>query len=110
MRPETLASLSDAKSAALEIREIGSDAFQNSRIHALAVERLFKIVGEALVRIRESEPGLLALITDAHAIIGLRNVIAHGYDAVDPKRMKVAIGARIPVLIQEISSLLDRTS
>lgn len=107
MRPETIANLADAKAAALEIQEIGGGTLQTSRIQALAIERLFEILGESLSRVREIEPEVLALITDAHAIIGLRNVIAHGYDAIDPIRIQSTITDRIPMLIDELAPLVD---
>lgn len=55
MRPETSSHLADARSAALEIVELGGEqghAYLNSRRDALAIERLFEIIGEALYRIR----------------------------------------------------------
>lgn len=106
MRTETRAHLADAREAAAEIREIGSEAHLESRRDALAIQRLFEIVGEALVRIREDEPHILDSITDAYAIIGMRNVIAHGYDAIDPRRIAATIKERVPALVDELDKLL----
>ena len=47
-----------------------------------AVERKFEIIGEALNRLRDVDEETLEQITDYRKIIGSRNVLAHGYDAV----------------------------
>ncbi len=110
MRPESRTFLADAKVAAQEILEFGGESGQlylASRRDALAVERLFEVLGEALYRIRSIEPALLDELTDSPAIIGMRNVIAHGYDAIEPRRVAETIQKRVPALILELQSLLD---
>ena len=39
-----------------------------------------EIIGEALGRLRDSDPETASQIADIHRIIGLRNRLAHGYD------------------------------
>ena len=110
MRPETRVYLSDALSAIDEIVSIaGADGntYLDSRRDALAIERLFEILGEALARIGKAEPAVLDLIPDALAIIGMRNVIAHGYDAIDPMRIVSAIRDRAPDLSSVLKKLLS---
>ncbi|HRF61202.1 MAG TPA: hypothetical protein PLH94_14965 [Fimbriimonadaceae bacterium] len=61
MRPETRTYPADIQAAAIEIREFGGDrgeAYLTSRRDALAIERLFEIIGEALTRIRDLEPAI----------------------------------------------------
>lgn len=109
MRPETRQCLHDVVSACDEIMSIaGPDgsAYLRSRRDALAIERLFEIVGEALSRTRSLEPALLDEITDASAIIGMRNVLAHGYDAISPERVIDTIRLRVPQLREEARALL----
>jgi uncharacterized protein with HEPN domain len=106
MRPETLQHLADAKSAAEELRQVAVAGWQQERILALAVERLLTIIGEAFVRMRASEPDVLDQITDAPKIIGMRNVLVHGYDALDPARIQDAIALSVPKLITDIDVLL----
>ncbi len=65
------------------------------------------IVGEAFVRIRAFEPSVLDQISDAHKIIGMRNVLVHGYDALDPARIQDAIEQSLPKLVNELDALLD---
>ena len=109
MQPETRSLLADVLGTAKEILDIaGPDgsASLNNRRDALAIERLFEIIGEALVRIRDREPEALDAITDAIAIIGMRNVITHGYDAIDATRIVDTIAKRVPKLISEVEGLI----
>ena len=74
---------------------------------ALAIERLLLIVGEAMVRIRDDAPDLLESIRDARAIIGMRNAIVHGYDTIDPVRIRDAVKLAVPELLFDIEQLLS---
>ena len=71
MQPETRQSLADVVGACALILEIagpGGQAYLESQRDALAIERLFEIIGEALARIRASEPLVLDEITDAQDV------------------------------------------
>lgn len=70
------------------------------------VERKLLIVGEALARLRESHPDVAEKITDIHRIIGQRNRIVHGYDAVDDLLIWDAIQNHLPTLHTEMEGLL----
>ena len=59
------------------------DEFKADRGLQLAVERELEIIGEALIRLRRDHPSLAACIADIDKIIGLRNVLAHGYDILE---------------------------
>jgi uncharacterized protein with HEPN domain len=48
-----------------------------------ATERKFEIIGEALMRMRDLDAETFARFSEAHAIVGFRNRIIHGYDSVD---------------------------
>ncbi|MDL5054685.1 DUF86 domain-containing protein [Oscillatoria laete-virens NRMC-F 0139] len=58
--------------------------FNGERLLQVAVEREFEIIGEALHRIQTIDKERLAVVVPEYRkIIGLRNVIAHGYDVID---------------------------
>ena len=60
------------------------EKFSSDRLLQAGVERKLEIIGEALNRLRQANSEWLEEnIPDCRRIIGLRNVIAHGYDVVD---------------------------
>jgi uncharacterized protein with HEPN domain len=48
-----------------------------------AVERQLAIIGEALRQLSKTAPALAQQVDDMQRIIGLRNVLIHGYATVD---------------------------
>ncbi len=106
MRPETRQFLLDALSAAEEVLSIG-DQWLEDRYKGLAVERLLVTVGEALSRISSTDPAVFDKIPDARLIVGLRNVIVHGYDKLDSKRIAAAIQDDLPIFTGHLRDLLD---
>ena len=56
----------------------------------------------------EIEPSIK--ITSVKNIIGLRNIIAHAYDSVEPEMIWGIIQKNIPVLQAEIEALLNDTN
>ncbi len=71
-----------------------------------AVERQFEIVGEALRRLHATDPEFAGRITRSSEIISFRNVIAHGYDVVDPTVVWGIVEEDLPALMAEVSALL----
>jgi uncharacterized protein with HEPN domain len=71
-----------------------------------AVERKFEVVGEALNRITRLDAPLLQNITDHQRIVDFRNVIAHGYDAVDNELIWSAVLNHLPKLKRQAEQLL----
>jgi uncharacterized protein with HEPN domain len=71
-----------------------------------AVERYFGIIGEALSRLTRIDPQLVAQISDHAQIIAFRNVLIHGYDAIDDRRVWDAIQNSLPALHLQVEALL----
>jgi uncharacterized protein with HEPN domain len=65
-----------------------------------AIERDLEILGEAIKKITEISPTIE--ISSIKNIIGLRNIIAHAYDSVEPKMIWAIIQKDIPKLSSEI--------
>lgn len=87
MRLETRACIDDILRAIANIRSVipGVErlSFTNDWQVQSAVERQLLIVGEAVARIKNFEPIVFQQLPEGSKIIGLRNLLAHGYDAVD---------------------------
>lgn len=75
-------------------------------VHA-AVERKFEVIGEALSQLAKLDPALAARIPDLREIIAFRNVLIHGYAAVQHPRVWRIIEASLPGLHAAVTALLD---
>lgn len=51
------------------------------------IERCFEIIGEALSRLSKTDVLTASRISECQAIIGFRNILAHGYDIVDHEKV-----------------------
>ncbi len=72
-----------------------------------AVERKFQVMGEALNRIKREDPELLAHIRDHSDIIAFRNILVHGYDAIDDRIVWSVIQEDLDPLIEDVEKLLS---
>ncbi len=81
--------------------------YDTNRMVQAAVEREFEIIGEALSRIKKLDSSFLDHISEYQRIIGFRNVITHGYDALDLELVWDAIRNHLPRLKQQARQLLD---
>ncbi len=111
MRPETAAALYDMSQAANRIVAATEgkafDDYQADWYFQSAVERQFEILGEALARIREFEQPIFEQIPEAAKVVALRNVIIHGYDAIDPRVLWAIVEHRLPELRTLLTRLLE---
>jgi uncharacterized protein with HEPN domain len=112
MQPRTIHSLRDIATAAAEVISIAeaTDSPTMDRISGLAIERLLLIIGEAAARIREDEPNVFDLIPNGPQLIGMRNVIVHGYDRINWTRIQDAIRDELPHLVSAVSSILGEST
>jgi uncharacterized protein with HEPN domain len=81
-------------------------AYENDRQLRRAVEREFEIIGEALARLARTSPELADRIEHLPRIVGFRNRIIHGYDAIDHATVWGVIIGHLPPLLAEIDPLL----
>lgn len=110
MRPETPKLLEDVRVAAAFILDKTSgkalDDYLGDDLLRPAVERNFEIIGEALNRLGRKDPKTLGQIPDHARIIAFRNILIHGYDAIDDRRVWDAIVNALPTLLQTVENLL----
>lgn len=109
MQPKLLKYILDIESVVKEIESIKRKAqndfniFSDDIILQRAVERDLEIIGEAIRKIIEIKPNVQ--ITASKNIIGLRNIISHAYDSVEPEMLWGIIYKNIPILAEEIQKL-----
>lgn len=109
MQPKVLKYLLDIESVIQEIESVkirtanNFDIFRSDILLQRAVERDLEIIGEAIRKIIEIEPEIK--ITSAKNIIGMRNIIAHAYDSVEPEMIWGIIQINVPVLADEINRI-----
>jgi uncharacterized protein with HEPN domain len=84
---------------------ISSEDFLGLGMAQAAVERKFEIIGEALKRLQRTDAELFAQIPDAARIVGFRNILAHGYDIVDPELVWDVIANHLPALKTTVETL-----
>jgi uncharacterized protein with HEPN domain len=82
-----------------------ADYRSNAMLHA-AVERQFIIIGEALSRLEKLDAAFAGQIPANRQIIGFRNVLVHGYDAIDDAIVWRVIEQDLPKLQQRVEELL----
>nr|WP_262495906.1 HepT-like ribonuclease domain-containing protein [Pedobacter arcticus] len=75
-----------------------------------AVERNLEIIGEALNRILKQNPEIADQITKSKAIISLRNQVIHAYDNISDENIWAILTKHLPLLKQEINSLISQSN
>lgn len=81
--------------------------YRNNLMSKRAVERNLEIIGEAINRIVTREITFNIKITNAKAIIGLRNQVIHAYDTISDETIWSIIINHLPKLETEIPDLIS---
>ncbi len=81
------------------------DTFESDVVFRLFVERNIEIMGEAMGRILKIHPDIQ--ITAARKIVATRNFVIHAYDSLKPDILWAIVINHIPLLKQEVQTLLD---
>ena len=82
-------------------------AYERDTMVQDAVERRLGIIGEALSRVAALEPALVDRIPELRQIVGLRNRVIHGYDAVDDEIVWDVVQHWLPRLQAHVAELLE---
>lgn len=113
MRPDKsrAAYIWEALTAARNVRLIVADAPIEHYIGDLllesATERQMEIIGEAIRSLRRVDNGLAERIPHVHKIIGMRNILVHGYAQVDSAIVWTAATTDVSALIPVLERLLE---
>ena len=91
----------DAADEIVRVVADGEEAFRLDRVRQLAVERLLEIVGEAARAMTEAGRASYPEIPWSD-IVGLRTLLAHHYQRVDPAQVWVIATRNVPELVQAL--------
>ena len=109
MPPEFRKYIWDAKEAAARAlrftRGKTLDDYLSDELLRAAVERQFLILGEALGRLRQLDPGLAARVTDLNQAVALRNQLAHGYAEIDDVIVWGVVAGPLVRMLDELDAL-----
>jgi uncharacterized protein with HEPN domain len=72
-----------------------------------SVERGMEIIGEAVRKVILYHPDLSALFPDAHAIVGMRNILSHAYGEVNDAVVWSTTQERVPELLVRVTRELE---
>ncbi len=92
------------------IKDYGVETFFDYKSHLMlkrAVERNLEIIGEAIKRILNRDPGYESQITQSKAIISLRNHVIHAYDGISDENIWSILINHLPKLKREINGLIS---
>jgi uncharacterized protein with HEPN domain len=73
-----------------------------------AVERQFEIIGEACNRLSKLDPDAASRIESHRQVISFRNMLIHGYDAIEDEVVWGIVETRLPKLIKTVEGMLGR--
>ena len=80
--------------------------YRNNLMLKRAVERNLEIIGEAINRIITRDDSYIEKISNAKAIIGLRNHVIHAYDSISDENIWSILLNHLPKLKIEIENLI----
>ncbi len=83
--------------------------YRNNLMLKRAVERNLEIVGEAINRIITRDTSYIEKITNAKAIIGLRNQVIHAYDNISDENIWSVLINHLPKLKAEVDNLIENS-
>lgn len=86
------------------------NTYKNNTMLKRAVERNLEIIGEVIKRIiNAADAELKKEITNAKAIIGLRNQVIHAYDNISDENIWSVLTNHLPKLKSEVSMLIEKS-
>ncbi|WP_245683466.1 HepT-like ribonuclease domain-containing protein [Pseudotamlana agarivorans] len=82
------------------------DEYRKNTMLKRAVERDLEIIGEAVNRIIKRDASFINTISNAKAIIGLRNQVIHAYDNISDENIWSILINHLPKLKSDIDKLI----
>ena len=83
------------------------DYLSDKGLRAMVERKLF-VVGEAMSQLRTHFPEVARDMPDVREIVGFRDLLAHGYFALDHRRVHDIATVSLPALLTEVEVALKR--
>jgi uncharacterized protein with HEPN domain len=103
MLPDSRKWLWDAAEAAQSILRFSAgktfEDFRHDELLRAAIERHFIILGEALGRLRQTDPTTAAQLPDLARAVAMRNLLVHAYAEVDEGIVWGVVTGSLPALL-----------
>lgn len=112
MRPETETvgliwdALQFARNAQVAVGDTPLETYLEGGPVTWATERQMELIGEALGKVRRTAPDLAERIPNVHKIIGMRNILIHGYLIVSGRIVWLAATQQVAELIPVLEAIL----
>jgi uncharacterized protein with HEPN domain len=110
MQPRSAALLWDLVTAARRIQSFVAgkswDDYSNDLLLRSGVERQFEIAGEAMSGLRRVDPDTAGRVPNVHRIVGMRNVLVHGYAQVNNLTVWRAATENLDEVVRAVDVLL----
>jgi uncharacterized protein with HEPN domain len=84
------------------------DEYQGDALLRAGVEREFIVIGEALLQGAKRDPSLAQAISALRQIVGFRNILVHGYAAIQDRTVWGVVENDLALLKQEVEALLAK--
>lgn len=111
MQPRSAAFLWDLATAAKRIQGFVADKswddYSDDLLLRSGVERQFEIAGEAMGALRRTDPETADRVPNIHRIIGMRNILIHGYARVNNVTVWRAATENLDDVVLAVEALLD---
>lgn len=111
MQPRSAALLWDVLTAVQRIQGFVAaktwDDYASDILLRSAVERQFEVAGEAMSVLRKHDPGTADRVPNAHKMIGMRNILIHGYAQVNNETVWQAATTDLAEVMEIVRALLD---
>ena len=111
MQPRSAALLWDVLTAVQRIQSFVAgrtwDDYASDVLLRSAVERQFEVAGEAMTVLRKSDPATAARVPNAYKMVGMRNILIHGYAQVNNLTVWSAATTDLDEVIAAVADLLS---
>lgn len=105
--------LRDVRDAATHVADLvarSGAALTDDWIERSALCWQLLVIGEACARLRRVAPDAAVQLPELPRAVGLRNLLAHGYDSIDDRDLFNVAAVHLPILLERVNRLSEDLS